>query len=224
MARTKQTARKTTGPRIFIHDQAEKRKQERQEWRDKIKRKKTSSHNSHGQEYSDIGLVTTEGQQTNTTIDVASWLVSKFQCHHHCTDGCFQFIPNITVKDLESYWEMHESIFGLNLRASRICDEKCDEESQKFAFEILDEFEKDHFSSKCLKFQEEEQRGKEKQEETCFEFKACGKVCIYYNKNDWDFEVCLFMMSKDEFVYVGQQGCHAFYGMPGTIYVNSDGR
>ncbi|KAG2381495.1 hypothetical protein C9374_006484 [Naegleria lovaniensis] len=161
--------------------------------------------------------------------ELFQWLHLKLSSHK-CTAACFRHIPKIDFENiigtiLENPTKVIET-GRTEKNIYSVCDEACDEEDRQMAFDILKEFEQD-----CEQFDLVERSLKSTSNNpygfgtSCeyhfYEYRYCGKVCYYLREEQFD--MCLLLMNRDEFLYLGQQGAHAFYGLPHFSYVNSDG-
>lgn len=161
---------------------------------------------------------------------------------HHYNETCFSHLPNVDMDLLREFYMTHDKIFNpiternesndddhsdpSQIETCFICDIKTDQQYQDFAMRILDEFEKAQkeceFSCSITNKPFSYFGNSEEWDQTCYEFKTCGMICKF--TRSFNHEICLFLISKDEYLYVGQIDHHGFFGMPYLVYTNSDGR
>src|SRR3989338_3227471 len=146
-------------------------------------------------------------------------------CEHSCHDDkCFRKCPKInwnSLPDFDCNYVVEPSEEGgltfTSMQQHQICDEGCSEETIDYILRIVDEFiaEQEDFEAMPVT--------RIRDEASVFEFKSCGKRCVYVRHEEGEYEVCFLLISDLEFVFGGYSGGHPFYGTPVLRYDNSDG-
>ncbi|KAG2383086.1 hypothetical protein C9374_004423 [Naegleria lovaniensis] len=158
--------------------------------------------------------------------DLLSLLMESVNSHF-CNDLCFERVPKV---DFERIYSPERSIDMSHIdvqpcRGVSICDEKCDEATCQFAFQLVDEFIK-HVET-CIPTNDMKMSKTTylygPKQFIIYTYQSCGKRVHYIWDHDDSFEACYLLQSPAEYLVGGSHGGHAFYVLPTLNYESSDG-